>query len=286
MEEQDKAQVPEAVGEAARTSHRHPVQNDALLTVIGETDEIGQSLIIQHCSVLDLSLGGCRLRAKEPFAAQAKLPVEVTFRIRGLPMLLRGTIQWTDGRDTFGIRFVDVSSRRKAALNEVLSEMEAMHASEERVPENVAVAHRKCVIRSSPTQADGGVTQPAAEVLEADQPTPKSPFVDRRAHPRQLVVTSAVIFLVNIGSRLSGELLELNPNGCRIRTDETSDVNIYARADTELLVDGQPFRIRGVIEDNQDQCFLRVRFIDINLIQRQKIGQLIDEIQEGAESSD
>jgi hypothetical protein len=122
MGEDDKAQTPATHGAGTRAYSRHPVDEEAVLNVIGQINFIGQSLNV-HCSVIDLSFGGCRLRAKDPFWAKPELPVEVTFNIRGLPMLLSGTIRWTDGNGVFGIRFVDVSSRRKEALDDVLAEI-------------------------------------------------------------------------------------------------------------------------------------------------------------------
>jgi len=130
MAEEEKAQIPAPDGAQTRAHLRHPVHDDAVLNVIGQINFIGQSLNV-HCSVIDLSLGGCRLRARDPFWAKPELPVEVTFNIRGLPMLLRGTIQWTDGNGVFGICFVDVSSRRKEALDDVLTEVITFPEEEE-----------------------------------------------------------------------------------------------------------------------------------------------------------
>ena len=126
MKKKGRRLVPKT-GAEDRASNRHPVRDDAVLSVIGQSNVIGQTLTVD-CSVLDLSVGGCRLRAKGRFIAKPQLVVEVTFTIRGLPMMLRGTIQWTKGEDTFGIRFLEMSSRRREDLNEVLAEIEGFRS--------------------------------------------------------------------------------------------------------------------------------------------------------------
>jgi hypothetical protein len=129
MGEDERAQTPATDGAQTRASTRHPVYDNAVLNLIGQTNFIGESLNV-HCSVLDLSLGGCRLVAKDRFWAKPQLPVEVTFNIRGLPLLLRGTIQWTDGNGMFGIHFVNMSARSQEALDDVLAEITAFEPEE------------------------------------------------------------------------------------------------------------------------------------------------------------
>jgi c-di-GMP-binding flagellar brake protein YcgR len=97
-------------------------------------DEAAQLLLMDRgstmqCNVIDFSLGGCRLRTGEASIAGPRICVEVTFKIRGIDMRFRGITQWTDGRHLVGIRFVDLSSRRREDLAEVLSEVEAMNAA-------------------------------------------------------------------------------------------------------------------------------------------------------------
>jgi c-di-GMP-binding flagellar brake protein YcgR len=112
-------------GIECRTAPRHSIHEDATLTVVGQSGQI-------PCEVIDLSLGGCRLRAKEQCTAAPGAPVEVSFKVRGLPMLLPGVVRWASGSDEnelVGVRFDDMSSRRKEALAEVIEEIEAMLAA-------------------------------------------------------------------------------------------------------------------------------------------------------------
>jgi hypothetical protein len=279
MEEEEKAQVLAAVGAECRTSHRHPVHDDAVLSVIGQNLSV-------HCNVLDLSPGGCRLRAKDRFIAEARVPVEVTFKIRGLPMLLRGVIQWTDCADHFGIRFLEMSSRRKKALVEVLTEIAAFHAGELARAAGGGAAQRKAEIpapaqlSSKPASAQLDPAQQPANLRHSDGLPPRAGANERRAYPRQKVDSTAVISLLNVGCQFRGRLVDLSLNGCRVRTDERSKVNVHTRVKTELLLNGVLFRLSGVIEDNEDQRILRIRFQEMNGRQREQLEQLIEETKE------
>jgi hypothetical protein len=261
MTEENKAQNQAAAGAGGRAFDRYPVRDDALLSLVG------QDLSVQ-CSVLDLSLGGCRLRAKERFRAESQVPVEVTFTLRGLPLLLPGVIQWTDFAENFGIRFLDMRSRRKEALEEVLAEIAALHARR--------LASGGAVRRKTEIPAEG---QRRAESQAADELTAAVYNHERRAHPRHSIGTTAVITVTNTGGQLRGWLLDLSLSGCRVRTDEPSELSAEARVSAELLLGGVLVYANGVVEANEDQHNLRIRFLDMNDSQREKVGKLIEQLQ-------
>ena len=275
MEEDEKAQILAAVGAEGRTSHRHPVHSGAMLNVIGQDLSV-------HCNVLDLSLGGCRLRAKDQFRVEAQVRVEVTFTIRGLPMLLPGVVQWTDCAGNFGIRFTNMSSRRRDALAELLAEIAAFHAGELARAASGGTAQRKTEIHivprpsSQPAAAQSVPTRLPAELGDSDKPARMADGSERRAYPRQTVDSAAIIFLLNVGGQLSGQLLDLSLNGCRVRTDERSNVSVHTRVNAELLLGGVLFRVNGIIEANEDQRVLRIRFQDLGDRQLDKLQQLIE----------
>jgi len=182
-EEETEDDLP-AVRMEYRETHRYPVHNEAVLSLIGQNLSL-------HCRVLDLSLGGCRLRAKNQFKTRPKVPVEVTFKIRGLPMLLRGIIQWTDGEDLFGIRFVDLSSRRKDALVDLLYEIAAFRASEAKRKDGTRAA--LCPTEDQapeqpsapPVSEQFAPRQQPAELRLAGQPTPIAGAREPRAQSPQ-----------------------------------------------------------------------------------------------------
>jgi hypothetical protein len=205
--------------------------------------------------VLDLSAGGCRLRAKQPFRAEAQLHVEVTFKIRGLPLLLPGVIQWTDCAENFGIRFSDMRARRKEGLVEVLTEVAALHAK--RLAREAPAAQVKSEI-----EAQTGVYDH-----------------ERRAYPRHAIHTTAVITRSNTGAQLRGWLVDLSLGGCRVRTDEPSQLSPETRVSAELLLGGVLLYASGVVEANEDQRILRIRFLDMSDAQRERAGKLIEQLQ-------
>jgi hypothetical protein len=264
MEENEKAQILEADRARYRTSQRHPVHSGALLSVLGQDEDLSV-----QCKVLDLSLGGCRLHARDQFAAEAQVRVEVTFTIRGLPLLLPGVIQWTDREDQFGIRFLEMSDRRKELLMEVLAEVAAFHVAEPAKAASEGAAKRK-------TEIDILVqppSQPADARLAADAR-------DRRAYPRQNLFSTAVIYLIDVGGQVRGQLLDLSLNGCRIRADEPSNISVHTRVNAELLLDGVLFRLPGVIAANEDQSILRVQFQGISDRLRDQLKQFIGQIKD------
>jgi hypothetical protein len=129
--------------------------------------------------------------------------------------------------------------------------------------------------------------------LPAPRPVAQAPSVattkpagqpgrDRRAQSRQAVDTSAVIFLINIGSQVRGRIQDLSVGGCRIHTDERFPVGIYTRVETEFHLEGLPFRLGGVIQAIHDQGrqLVGIRFLDMSSRKREQVEQLIEEIEE------
>lgn len=103
---------------------------------------------------------------------------------------------------------------------------------------------------------------------------------DRREALREAVDTSAVIFLINIASRLQGRILDLSLSGCRIRTNERFPVDIYTRIETEFRLVGLPFRLGGVVQAIHDKHTVGIRFLDISSRKREQVKQLIEDIRE------
>jgi PilZ domain len=73
--------------------------------------------------MLDISLGGCRVRTQERFLAGIMTRLEVVFTLKGVGFRLTGVTQWTDRRNLVGIRFLDMTTRRTDALAESLAEI-------------------------------------------------------------------------------------------------------------------------------------------------------------------
>jgi len=79
--------------------------------------------------ILDLSLGGCRIRTDDRFPVGIYTRVETEFYIEGLPFRLGGVIQQVYDRKTIGIRFLDLSERKRQQVQELIAEIEEARAA-------------------------------------------------------------------------------------------------------------------------------------------------------------
>jgi len=102
---------------------------------------------------------------------------------------------------------------------------------------------------------------------------------ERRAQIRHAVCASAAIVLVHGGSRLSGWVLDLSLDGCRIRTDARFPVGIYTPVETEFCVEGLPFRLGGVVQGIYDLRLVGIRFLQLSERKRAQLVQLMGEIE-------
>lgn len=82
-----------------------------------------------RCNVLDLSISGCRLRTGSRFPGSAWDCVEISFQLGGVALRINGEIQWIDGRQKAGIRFMNLTMRRREELAKVLAEANAQNAA-------------------------------------------------------------------------------------------------------------------------------------------------------------
>jgi hypothetical protein len=77
--------------------------------------------------IQDLSVGGCRIHVNERFPVGIYTRVETEFRLQGLPFRLTGVIQalYDQQRQIVGIRFLDMSDRKREQVEQLIKEMEA-----------------------------------------------------------------------------------------------------------------------------------------------------------------
>ena len=81
-----------------------------------------------RCHILDLSLSGCRIRTEERFPVGIYTRVEIEFRLQGLPFRLGGVIQAIHDRNMVGMRFLDLSERKRQQVLDLIDEIEQMRA--------------------------------------------------------------------------------------------------------------------------------------------------------------
>ncbi len=325
MEEEEAEDCLPAQGRERRTMPRCSVDEEAGLLFVGRGDRM-------QCRIVELSLTGCRMSTREQLPAGSELRVEATFKVRGIAFRFGGAIEWSDGKNLAGVRFVDLIPRRRDELVEVLCELEAEFAAK---AEKEAAGKRTAEEQARQTfekqAAEPGEPLPFLEQLWAapievrprlapesvaapklerpvlgqalavallaagsQPPRPQPPEAggigqrpsraskrERRQQSRHEVDTSAAIFLINVGSKLNGRILDLSAGGCRIRTDERFPVGIYTRVETEFLLEGLPIRLGGVIQavNDRDRRLVGIRFLDMSARKRESLGQLMEEIE-------
>ncbi len=76
--------------------------------------------------ILDLSMSGCRIRTNERFPVGIYRRVETEFKLDGLPFRLGGVVQSIHDKFTVGIRFLDMSPRKRDQLAFLMDEIEVL----------------------------------------------------------------------------------------------------------------------------------------------------------------
>jgi hypothetical protein len=99
-----------------RVQSRHEVDTSAVIYLINVASQLPGR-------ILDLSLGGCRICTDERFPVGIYTRVETEFRLEGLPFRLGGVIQAIHDRRQVGIRFLDMSSRKREQVEQLIEEI-------------------------------------------------------------------------------------------------------------------------------------------------------------------
>jgi hypothetical protein len=123
-----------AEGRDRRENVRHDVDTSASILLVN----IGSTL---QGRILDLSLGGCRIRTSVRFPVGIYTRVETEFRLEGLPFRLGGVIQAIHDRNTVGIRFLDLSQRKRQQVHDLITEIEELRAAQ--IPPEAVLAERR-----------------------------------------------------------------------------------------------------------------------------------------------
>jgi c-di-GMP-binding flagellar brake protein YcgR len=116
------AAVPGAqAGIERRKQARHDVDTSATILLVNVAARLKGRII-------NLSLGGCRIRTDERFPVGIYTRVETEFNLEGLPFRLGGVVQAILDKDMVGIRFLDLSERKREQVSQLISEIDEMEA--------------------------------------------------------------------------------------------------------------------------------------------------------------
>ncbi len=263
---------------------RYPVDTEATVVMVNH----GSSL---RGRIVELSLDGCRLRADRFCALAAPASIEVMFKLNGMDFRLGGTMQWAEPRQTAGIQFSPMASRRRDFLVELLAELE--RKQEPKAGEAPACEENQ-PLPPAPNDPGEQPLKPAVPLLPAPPPAgvPAQPPApppppghagrERRVEKRHAVDSRATILLVDVRARIAGRILDVSLSGCRIHTDERFPVGIYRRVETEFTIDGLPFRLGGVVQSLHDKFTVGVRFLDMSMRKREQLFEVIAEFDQTA----
>jgi hypothetical protein len=144
-----------------RIQPRYAVDDRATLLLLNH----GLSVVAQ---IVELSLGGCRLRVPRELRLRPLARVEVTFKVNGIAFRLSGLTRWSDGRQLVGIRFGEMTPRRRDELSELLGEIEAEVAAKAAQAEADSVAAENLEAERLATR-QSAAERDAAERAERDR---------------------------------------------------------------------------------------------------------------------
>ena len=126
--EPQPANPQKAEAQAISPSQAKPNPRDRREESREEVDTTAAIYLIKIASrlqgrILDLSVGGCRIRADERFPVGIYTRVETEFRVKGMAFRLAGVVQAIHDRHTIGIRFLDMSSRKREQVEELIEDI-------------------------------------------------------------------------------------------------------------------------------------------------------------------
>jgi c-di-GMP-binding flagellar brake protein YcgR len=112
----------ECVWSAPGSSRQHIIQRRHALETCAIVHLIDLAADL-HGHMVDISLSGCRIRTERRFPLGIFRRVEVEFRIEGLPFRLGGVTQTIHDPFNVGIRFLDLSDRKREQLLQLIDEI-------------------------------------------------------------------------------------------------------------------------------------------------------------------
>jgi c-di-GMP-binding flagellar brake protein YcgR len=106
-----------------RGQSRHEVDTSATILLVNIASRLPGR-------ILNLSMGGCRIRTEEKFPVGIYTRVETEFHLEGMPFRLGGVVQTIQDRNHVGIRFLDMSERKREQVAQLIEEIEELKAEQ------------------------------------------------------------------------------------------------------------------------------------------------------------
>ena len=242
--------------------------------------------------LVEISRGGCRIALDKPISVTAKARVEVAFTLNGNTLRLTAVTEWDRHDGTVGLRFGEMSERRRDELVVLLAEIGAKLAAKTAKQEVDSLTGRNASESRVISAASGLqhsdpksiIPNGIADNSDAAVATKKPSARERRVQKRLQIDQRASIFLINVHSTIPGTILDVSKQGCRIRTDAKFPVGIYRRVEVEFVLDGLPFRLSGVTQAMHDRCLVGIRFLDLSQRKQDQLAEMIEELDQMREA--
>ena len=105
---------------------------------------------------------------------------------------------------------------------------------------------------------------------------------ERRLHPRIPVDVEARLYLIDLGARWTGRLVNLSFGGCRIQLQNPFPTGIYRRVEVEFCLEGISFRLPGVTQGIYHRRGVGIRFLNMSPRKQNQLVMLLTELNEAA----
>lgn len=129
----DSESLSDSPRQLRRCEHRYALDHRATIHLLSLASRVAGQIV-------DISLGGCHIRTDHRFPLGIFRRVEAEFCVDGLPFRLGGVTQAIYDPFNVGIRFLDVSERKRVQLLQLIAEIEEQNA---RVARSEAEAQQK-----------------------------------------------------------------------------------------------------------------------------------------------
>ena len=251
------------------------------------------------CHLIELSLGGCRIRAVELNRVAPGMRIEIQFKVNGFAFRFSGVVKWAATRNEpglnrngrhaspviAGIGFSGTLPRQLEDLRGVLAELELRARNKAAEAGQLAAPHPIYTpVQPWPIQPPVLAIAPVPVLTTSFELHPVISARERRVQARESVDSFASVLVVKSGSRLKGRIVDLSRTGCGIRLDERHQRGIYTRVEVEFRLEGLPFRLGGVTQSIRDKHTIGIRFLDMSERKLSQVVELIAELRDLAEA--
>ena len=225
------------------------------------------------CEVIDISLGGCRVRTTTRFNAGALANVELLMQLQGQKVQVYGMTQWTSQGNQVGIRFIHPSFRSKVQMEALIAGLFDQRAAE---------AIEEAVIGANAPSVGENSVKLDAKLIPGTSPA----FIqsvhgsESRARSWEDGEWPVEIRYLSDRLQLKGSIFDLSLQGCSVRTIRPFAGEFHVPVEVAFRLMGLPFLLAATPTAIDDPCTVGIVFSQMSFRRRDELGQLIEELRE------